>query len=904
MPGQWSPQFNPGTKDHRFHSGDPTTADRVNTARVRLAEQESIPKGYSGHGIPSGTWSSSTDETSSASTRTAPGPVGQWSPYSTPQSYDATPRDLQATPTTKPARNNSTAPRTVSGPTSARTTTSATPTARSSKPAGVSLGGRASSTVKPTATSKPVASVKPTASAVSSQAHPSRRVSNATATSGARRASTSSGRTASTHVGNATRVGTKPVNLHGTTSRPAVHQAGRVVEHPTAVRAPVRAPVVEEVVGPAHVRPVTLQRPQHVVEEVRAPVVVEEVLAPVIVEEVFAPVVVEEAVFEEHVLERPSSIIEIERPGPVIETATPINEYNKAAFPGLIFGVDEEIDIERCYYEEIEYIKEPQVEEYYEEGVIATPHGTEYVRSPTFAHITRPAMEHDEIYQKCVHKTIIAPTSEIGVKIPQVRYINITQIRTGTFEWPVVRKAHVLPRKTVEKTVSIPQMGFVDLCQDHPTNETAVSIPQVHTVIVEQIVHTEECEVNIPQVHTVWIPIMQVVNIPQHKTETRRVHLKQEWDCTIKCEDTRVHFIKFPQKDEGVTGTVIKNAQDEETNICHNCYNAKCAGVGPALMPFLVEESATTSAAPVRVETKYVEVIKEVPIPCPEPEQIIVEVPAATESSVSVAPAPVAAAVVAEPQEPTEIHHISLGQCPCSAVAVNQPVQFLEEGAAAGGGYAGGFPWWLLPLLLLAGLLLSMLLAWLLCAGRKRKEVVAAPIQPESPKRKFVIEKQTQEENEEEIEKEIARQLKQRVEARGSSPDKKVVEEEKKIETQVEREEREVVKAQVVEGAAMGAGAAGVEAAEAKEVEKSPKPQAKQDRPASPGGSQRSSGRRGSSRGSGSSKKVVKKRIVKMMKQGQLVAEKVEILDEEGNVIRTEIRKEGLSTGSPARSQN
>ena len=40
-----------------------------------------------------------------------------------------------------------------------------------------------------------------------------------------------------------------------------------------------------------------------------------------------------------------------------------------------------------------------------------------------------------------------------------------------------------------------------------------------------------------------------------------------------------------------------------------------------------------------------------------------------------------------------------------------------------------------------------------------------------------------------------------------------------------------------------------------------------------------------SPRSGGSSKKVVKKRIVKMMKQGKLVAEKEEILDEEGNVI-------------------
>lgn len=43
-----------------------------------------------------------------------------------------------------------------------------------------------------------------------------------------------------------------------------------------------------------------------------------------------------------------------------------------------------------------------------------------------------------------------------------------------------------------------------------------------------------------------------------------------------------------------------------------------------------------------------------------------------------------------------------------------------------------------------------------------------------------------------------------------------------------------------------------------------------------------------------SSKKVVKKRVVKMMKDGKLVAEKEEILDEEGNIIKTQIRKEGL----------
>ena len=488
----------------------------------------------------------------------------------------------------------------------------------------------------------------------------------------------------------------------------------------------------------------------------------------------------------------------------------------------------------------------------FEEGIIPTPFGPEHVKSPTFAHVNRPAREHAEILERCVHKTLISPTIEVGVKIPQVRYINITQVKTGTFEWPVVRKAHVLPRKTIEKTVSIPQMGFVDLCQDHPTNETAVSIPQVHTVNIEQIIHTEECDVSIPQVHNIWIPIMGDVNIPQYKTTTRRVHLKQEWDCTIKCEDTRVHFLKFPQRDEGVTGTVIKNVNDEQSNVCHNCHNSKCSGVGPALMPLLVEEhSAVASVAP-RIETKYVEVIKEVPIPCPE-------VPVAAAASV--------------PSEPTEIHHISLGMCPCSAVAVNAPVQFLESGGATG--YGGAFPWWLLPLILLGLLLLSMLLAWLLCAGRRRREaVVAAPIVQESPKKKFVIEKRTKEEDEEEIEREIARQLEQRAQAREKSPVRQeIVEEEKKLE-------------QAHEVKAVNTGAPGTKV--------------QHERPASPGASSRSGGRQRSSRGSGSSKKVVKKRIIKMMKQGKLVAEKEEILDEEGNVIRTEIRKEGFSSESPA----
>jgi len=559
----------------------------------------------------------------------------------------------------------------------------------------------------------------------------------------------------------------------------------------------------------------------------------------------------------------------------VIERPKIEMEFNPRV-PGLIFGLDEEVDLETCFYEEIEYLMQPEVEDIVEEAVVNTPYGPRRVRSPAFHHMVRPPLEHDEILKKCVHKTLIAPTAEIGVRLPQVRYVTLEQASTGTFEWPVVRRAQVLPGKTIEKTVEIPQLGFVDLCQDHPTNEYPVAIPQVHTVAVFQIVETTECEVDLPIVHTIWIPVMGDVNILQHRTKSRRVYLKQEWDCTIKCEDTRVHFLQLPQRESGISGTVVRNGQDDDTNTCHSCHTSKCAGVGPAFLPLLVGES-NALAATAEVQTKYIEVIKEVPIPCPE--------------------VPVAA-VVPVASEPTEIHHVKLGMCPCKAVAINEPVMFAEAGEGAA---AAAFPWWLLPLLMLLLLLLAMLLAWLLCWHRRRKEVVAAPIKHESPKKKFVIEKRTKEEDEQEIEREIARQLEQRVQAnRRDQPGGQVQpqaqpqaqaaappKEERKVEAQAQS------RAPVPEPAATSAAATLAAAAS----------QAQQ-RPASPGGSQGSADRQRSSRGSGSSKKVVKKRIVKMMKQGKLVAEKEEILDEEGNVIRTEIRKEGLSSASPSRSQH
>jgi hypothetical protein len=696
-----------------------------------------------------------------------------------------------------------------------------------------------------------------------------------------------------------------PVQIH-------VHEEKWEHEEPIIIERPVyiEKPVYIEVPShrdPPHVRPVSLNLPTPPPREriAKTPLVVEPfVERPVPRDEVFvAPIRVPQAHFhapepiiEAPVFQRPVTIeFPHERPyiveepmfyEPAIEPIhfeRPMIELNiNPNNPGIIFGIDEEVDIERCFYEEIENWSSPEYAEVVEEAVVNTPYGPKVVRSPAVPHLARPPIEHDEILRRCMHKILIAPTMEVGIKIPQVRYVTIQQVQTGTFEWPIIRRAQIFPQKTLEKTVEIPQLGFVDLCQDHPTNETAVSIPQVHTVFIEQIVKTNECTVSIPIVHTIWVPIMGDVNIVQHRTKSRRVFLRQEWDCTIKCEDTRVHFIKIPQKDVGVTGTVIKNINDENANICYNCHNSKWAGVGPAFNPFLFEKSApvvATVAAPVLA---------------PEPEIIFVEVPAA-------APEPIIKYETIV-QDPTYIHHIQLGMCPCAAVAVTQPVGFLEIAPAA-----AGWPWWywlLLGLLLLCLLwCLAGLLWW--CCCRKKEEKPEPAVVAESPKKKYYIQKKTKEEDEEEIEREIARQLEQRVQSNKREKTATRVEEEKKVDvrteakagaeskvitgTELTQQQKETAQGKAVVAGATAGSATAVAAA--------------QDRGESPGGSHRSSGRRGSSKGSGSSKRVVKKRIVKMMKQGKLVAEKEEILDEEGNVIRVEIRKEGLNQSSPNRSQ-
>ena len=627
-------------------------------------------------------------------------------------------------------------------------------------------------------------------------------------------------------------------------------------------------------------------------------------------------------------VERPAYIepVHVERPVHVkrpvhVERPRPIAHPAPRADLNIIYGLDEELDVERCFYEELQEFAPAEVANYFEEVIVETPFGAELLVSPPIPRLIAPPVEHDEIFQRCVHELIIPPTIDNAVRIPQVRLVSLDQITTGFFEWPIVRPARVLPAKTIEKTVSIPQMGFVDLCQDHPTDEHAVVIPTVHTVTIEQIVETTECDVVFPQVHTVWIPVMGDINIVQHRTKSRRIHLAQEWDCTIKCEDTKVHFLKLPQKSVGVSGTVIKNPEQDEEKICYNCHNSKCAGVGPSLLPVFIDETtpvqsvaapveyvvpkatAVQSSAPPRVETKYVEVIKEVPC----------------EAEV----------------EPTYVHHIKLGGCNCNAPVVATALNFAEHGIEDDRAYAGAFPWWLLPLLLLGLLLLSMLLAWLLCCSRGQREVVEAAPEPKvaaSPTKKFVIEKRTKEEDEEEVEREIERQLQARAVEKTQQQQRSAAQATSQAQSQMQSQAQTLVKSSaqatsqaqsqmqsqmqsqaqsLVKSSAQAQSQAQAHAQstveEAKRIESRAEGALKQAvdsrRPESPGGSQRSAGRQRSSRGSGSSKKVVKKRIVKMMKQGKLVAEKEEILDEDGNVIRTEIRKEGLSSGSPSRSQ-
>ena len=182
--------------------------------------------------------------------------------------------------------------------------------------------------------------------------------------------------------------------------------------------------------------------------------------------------------------------------------------------------------------------------------------------------------------------------------------------------------------------------------------------------------------------------------------------------------------------------------------------------------------------------------------------------------------------------DPTYIHDVDVHECNCpAAVAAVAPIAFAEL-TEEERKYTGVFPWWLFPLILLGLLLIALLL---FCTMRKAKKV-----EIKKPQRTFAIEKINKEQDEAEIEAEIEAQLQARRKA-------------SQLEANRDEEVREIV--------------------EEKQVYSN---EAQNQTP-------------------GSNKRVVKKRIVKMMKQGELIAEKEEILDEEGNIIKTQMKKSNQS---------
>jgi len=327
LPGQWSPSYNPSTDNHVYREGNPNEADIINKAPVRVQGEDVMKKGYSGHGIPSSTWSTSTDEISSASTRTAPGPIGDWSPYATPSNYadslathNDKQRDLQAAETT---RRISSASGTRSAPHEVRTISSSNTGA---KAASTSTSGTRTATIS--TTGPKTVSKKPSTTKTSTTSSNTKTGSTASASGKtvSSKPTIVSSNTRSTHANvssrkfsptvkssNSTSSVTKPISLKR--AAPA-----RVSEEPIT-----RPTIVEKNTVRAPIRPIPITRPVPVVEEIIVP----------------------KPVIEEFIIEKPAPTFEVEKHLPTTESMKTINEYNKAQFPGLIFGVDEEIEIER-----------------------------------------------------------------------------------------------------------------------------------------------------------------------------------------------------------------------------------------------------------------------------------------------------------------------------------------------------------------------------------------------------------------------------------------------------------------------------------------------------------------------------------------------------------------------------
>ena len=193
----------------------------------------------------------------------------------------------------------------------------------------------------------------------------------------------------------------KPINI--TKEEPKTMHEPEVEEEPTfeGMEAPA---VCEPWIHPEKFReePEVEEEPEVVEEEpslYEEPIVIEEPIIeeePVIYEEP-EPVVYEEPVpYEEPVIyEEPEAFEEPEFVRPeMVEMPIPRTS------PGVIFGLNEELDIERCFYEEIETVEEPEVEEIFEEEVVETPYGPRTIRTPVMAHMAHPGLAHEDILER------------------------------------------------------------------------------------------------------------------------------------------------------------------------------------------------------------------------------------------------------------------------------------------------------------------------------------------------------------------------------------------------------------------------------------------------------------------------------------------------------------------------
>ncbi len=108
------------------------------------------------------------------------------------------------------------------------------------------------------------------------------------------------------------------------------------------------------------------------------------------------------------------------------------------------------------------------------------------------------------------------------------------------------RPVNRLESKTIEHSIDLPQVRYVDVPQDRITVENMISIPQIHYTMIKQILPTNEYNINIPQLHYTEIAIIGEIWIDQKATLVDKIALKQEWEIIEECPPTRTHFLQLP----------------------------------------------------------------------------------------------------------------------------------------------------------------------------------------------------------------------------------------------------------------------------------------------------------------------------------------------------------------------